>query len=343
MIKFDLTLRTRLFEGRTQCGIGRHAARNGEPVQTALFHRNHSMLHQHVADCLLERGRHVGAVNLNAFHLASVQIIQHGRFQAAEAEVVGGILEFRTRKRNGLRIALFGNLINLRTARIAQANGAGHFIKGLSGRVVTGPSQNLVFSIIPHNDQMGMSAGYHQAHKGRLQIKIFDIIGGNVAFNVVYAHQGQLFRVADSLGLGHSHQKRTYQTRAVGDADSVQIVQGHICCSQGFLNNLIDALNVLAGRDFRNYTAVESMQINLGGNNVGEHFPAIFYHGSRCLVAGALNSQYIDIFFRIHRLTHFSSSSKSSSMDFLSFPATARGNILRTSSMYSSGRVRDGL
>ena len=164
-----------------------------------------------------------------------------------------------------------------------------------------------------------------------------------MSFNMMYAHQRQLFCIADGFRLSHAHQQRAHQPRTIGDAYGVQIVQSHICCSQGFLNDLIDALNVLAGRDFRNYTAVESMQINLGGNHVGEHFPAIFYHGSRCLVAGALNSQYIDIFFRIYRLTHFSSSSKSSSMDFLSFPTTARGNILRTSSMYSSGRVRDGL
>ena len=149
MIKFNLTLRAGFLKGRTQCGIGRHAARNGELVQTALFHRNHSMLHQHVADCLLERGRHVGAINLNAFHLASVQIIQHGRFQAAEAEVIGGILEFGAWKRNSIRIALFRYLVNLRATGIAQTDGAGHFVEGFACGVVPGPSENLIFSIIP--------------------------------------------------------------------------------------------------------------------------------------------------------------------------------------------------
>ena len=343
MIKFNLTLRTRLLEGRAQGRVGRHAACDGEFIEAAFLHCDHGMLHQHIADCLLEGGRHIGAVDLNSLHLAAVQIIQYGRFQATEAEVVGRIFEFRAWKRDGLRVALFGNLINLRTARITQANGAGHFVEGFACRVVAGPSENLVFSIIPYHHQMGVTAGYHQTHKGRFQIRIFDIIGGNVAFDMVYAHQRQLFRIADGFRLGHAHQQRAHQPRAIGDADGVQIVQSHICRSQCFFNDLIDALDMLPGRDFRNHAAIEGMQINLGGNHIGEHFPAIFHHGCRGLVAGALNSQDIDIFFRIHRLTHFSSSSKSSSTDFLSFPATARGNIFRTSSIYSSGRVRDGL
>ena len=78
MIKFDLTLRTRLFEGRTKSGIGRHAAGNGKFIEAAFLHCDHGMLHQYVADCLLERSRHVSPVNFYALHLAAVQIIQHG-------------------------------------------------------------------------------------------------------------------------------------------------------------------------------------------------------------------------------------------------------------------------
>ena len=37
MIKFDLTLRTRLFEGRTKSGIGRHAAGNGKFIEAAFL------------------------------------------------------------------------------------------------------------------------------------------------------------------------------------------------------------------------------------------------------------------------------------------------------------------
>lgn len=79
------------------------------------------MLHQYVADCLLEGGRHIGAVDLDFLHLAAVQIIQYGRFQAAEAEIIRRILEFRAWKRNGLRVSFLRNLIDLRAAGVAEA------------------------------------------------------------------------------------------------------------------------------------------------------------------------------------------------------------------------------
>ena len=43
-------------------------------------------------------------------HLTAVQIVEDGRFQAAEAEIVGRILEFRPGKENGLRISLLESL-----------------------------------------------------------------------------------------------------------------------------------------------------------------------------------------------------------------------------------------
>ena len=148
-----------------------------------------------------------------------------------------------------------------------------------------------------------MAAGDHQTDKGRLQIRIFDIIGGNVALDMVYAHQRQLFRVADGLGLRHAHQKGPHQARPVGDADGVQIIQRHARRIQGFLDHLVDFFDVLAGGDLRHHAAIELVQLDLGRDNIGKHAAPVLYHGSRRLVAGALYGQYIDILFCT--VTHF--------------------------------------
>ena len=64
---------------------------------------------------------------------------------------------------------------------VSQADGAGHLVKSLSRRVVPGPSQNLILAVIFHRHQMRVAAGHHQAAEGGLQIRIFNIVGRNMA------------------------------------------------------------------------------------------------------------------------------------------------------------------
>ena len=124
-------------------------------------------------------------------------------------------------------ISFLCRLVHLRTAGISQSHGAGHLIKGLSRRIVHGAANDLKFPVILHDHQMGMSAGDDQTHKGRLQIRMLDKIGRNVAFDMVDAHQGLFRRVGDGLGLCHSHQKSAHKTGTIGHSNGRHLLQGH--------------------------------------------------------------------------------------------------------------------
>ena len=82
-------------------------------------------------------------------------------------------------------ISLLCRLVNLRSARISESDRAGHLVKGLSGRVVHGASDDLKLAVILYDHQVGMSAGHDQADKRRLQIRMLDKVRGNMSLDVM--------------------------------------------------------------------------------------------------------------------------------------------------------------
>ena len=111
------------------------------------------------------------------FHFAAVEIVQNGGLQAAEAEIIGRICHLCPGKSDGVGISLFRNLINLRAAGIAETDGPGHLVEGLSCRVVSGTADDLIFAVILYDNQMRMTTRHHQAGKGRFEVFVFYIIG----------------------------------------------------------------------------------------------------------------------------------------------------------------------
>ena len=113
---------------------------------------------------------------------------------------------------------------------------------------------------------------------------------------------------------------------------------------QRLLDHLIDLLNVLARGDLGNHSAVQFVQIDLGGNNVGQHRSLPL-----CTTAAAVSSQEVSIARILISLISFiirapQSSNISSADHAESFPAFAvRKYLSSLHSMYCSGRVRDGL
>ena len=169
---------------------------------------------------------------------------------------------------------------------------------------------------------------------------MLDKVRRNVSFNMMYAHQRFPRRVSNGLRLCHAHKQGSHQTWAVGDCHRVRLRQENPRCAQRFLDHLVDPLNMFPGSDLRHNAAIEGVEIDLGRDHVGENFSSISDHRRRSLVTGTLNCQDQCIF---HLLFLPAQSVKTSSIVRPSFAATVRGKIARTSSIYSSGFVRDGL
>ena len=104
-----------------------------------------------------------------------------------------------------MRIALFGCLVHFRTARIAKSDSSRHLIEGLSGRIISRPSNDLELAVILYDDQMRMSAGYDQADKRRLQIRVFNIVCRDMTFNMMHAHKWFFRRKGNGFRLSHTN------------------------------------------------------------------------------------------------------------------------------------------
>ena len=136
-----------------------------------------------------------------------------------------------------------------------------------------------------------MSAGYDQADKRRLQIRVFNIVCRDMTFNMMHTHKWFFRRKGNGFRLSHANKQRTDQPWSVGHADCIDVIQSHLCIFQRLGYYLVDLLNVFSGCDLRHYAAKLGMQCDLGRNDIGKDLPAILHHRSCSLIAGALNRQ----------------------------------------------------
>ena len=154
MIKCYVTFSAFFLKRCPQGRIRSHAAGNGKFIQSISLHCMEGMAHQHIYDCFLEGSSHIRLINLFSLHLASVQIVQHCGFQTAEAEIIFILRHCCSGEVDGIRIAHLRHLVNLGTAGISQSDGTSHLVKSFSRRIISGPSDDLIFTVILDHHQM---------------------------------------------------------------------------------------------------------------------------------------------------------------------------------------------
>ena len=77
-------------------------------------------------------------------------------------------------------VSALGQTIHRRTAWITNAKHASHLIKALPRRIISACAHQSEVGIIPHVDDQRIAAGHTQRNKGRLQIRMGDVIGGDM-------------------------------------------------------------------------------------------------------------------------------------------------------------------
>ena len=189
-------------------------------------------------------------------------------------------------------IAFPGSLVNLWTARISQPHGPGHLIKCLACSVIPGTANDFKFTVVLYNHQMGMSAGYNQAHEGRLKVRVLNKVSRYMAFYMMHSNQRFFSSIGQCLGFRHSHQQSPHQSRSVGHTDGSDILKACLRLCQRPLYHVIHSLDMLPGSNLRNHASIYGMGCNLGRNYIGQHGPSVLHHGCSCLVAGTFYCQY---------------------------------------------------
>ena len=75
-----------------------------------------------------------------------------------------------------------------------------------------------------------------------------------------------------------------------GHGNSINILAGQICSLQSLVSQSIDGLDVLTRCDLRNNTAIDPVQVHLGGNAIGEHLTTVLHNGNGGFIARRFHS-----------------------------------------------------
>ena len=142
-----------------------------------------------------------------------------------------------------------------------------------------------------HADDVAVPARGHEAHKGRLQIRMRHVIRADMALDVVDGNQRLFRRVGQPLRPAHAGEQRAHQPRAVGHGHRVDVVQRQARLPQRLIQKRVDGLHVHARCDFRHHAAVQRVHVDLSGDGVGALDAAVLHHGDGGLVAGALHRE----------------------------------------------------
>ena len=203
-------------------------------------------------------------------------------------------------------IAGLGHFVQGRTAGIGHSQNPGYLIEALPCRIVQGGTQNLHLRIVQHIYNHGMSAGDHQAQKRRLQIGIGQVVGRNVAPDVVHRDQGLVHGEGSGFREVHAHQHGANQPRGIGHGHGINVVPGQARVDERLVSQAVNGLDVLPGGNLRHHTAIEPVQVHLGGNAVRQHLPAVSDNGNGSLITGGLHRQNIH---KLHSFRRISASS----------------------------------
>ena len=121
-------------------------------------------------------------------------------------------------------VALLGQRVDAGPAGIGQPQHPRGLVEGLARRVVHGLAQQAVLAVIGHLHQMAVPAGHHQAHKGRRQLRVGQVIGGDMALNMVDGNHRLAAGIAEALHAVHAGEQRAHQPRAVGHGKGVHVL-----------------------------------------------------------------------------------------------------------------------
>ena len=206
-----------------QTAIGRDAARQTDLLCAGVGGGEKELFCEDARDALLEAGREVGDVDVSTLHLGLIHLVQHGGLEAGEADVVLA-LHMRHRQTVGFRVAGLGGVGDAGTAGIGQAQRPGHLVKGLAGGVVHRVAEDVVMGVVLYLHDVAVSAGRHKAEEGRLQLRVGQVEGCNVAPQMVDRHQRLARRVGEALGKVDAHQNCADEAGREGDSHGVHIV-----------------------------------------------------------------------------------------------------------------------
>ena len=164
-----------------------------------------------------------------------------------------------------------GHPVDVRPARVGQAEHPGHLVVRLAGGVVDGGAQlGDPGGDAVHPEQRGVPARDQQRHAGGGQRAVLEQVDGHVTGEVVDPVERLVQRVRQGLGTGQPHDERPHQTRSGGDRDPVDLGQIDVGRGAGSLQGRHHGLEVGPAGHLGHHPAEPDVLRHAGGDLVGQ-------------------------------------------------------------------------
>ena len=224
------------------------------------------------------------------------QKVARGRLQAAEAEIIVGLRQHRPGKIVRPRIPLLGQAIEGRTPGVGQADQFGDFVEAFPGRVIDCGAEQMMSQLGLEVDQQGVPAADDERN---VWLKRFEVrarrVAGNprrvqVRFVMVNADKRFAQSERDGLGSFETDHQRAGQPGPARRGGGIHFRRRNLCCAQRRLRDRNQVAQMLARSQLGDNAAVGGMEIDLGGDRVGQHSPVSNHRGAG-FIAGSFEGQ----------------------------------------------------
>ena len=281
-------------EQRAQPAVGGHPATDQQVLRAGRGTGVHGLGAEHVADRFLEAGGDVRHRDGQAVSFPRLDPAGHGGLDSGEREVEPMPDEVLARGQPAGEPHV-GRIpgrrpVDRRSARIRQPEQPGDLVVRLPGRVVDGRTElDDRGGDLLHQQQRGVAAGDEQGDARLGQRAVLQQVDGDVTHQVVDPVQRLVERVRERLGGGEPDHQRPHQPGPTGDGDAVQFGQIDVGLGEGTFQGGSDGLQVRSAGHLRHHPAEPGMQVDAGGDLVGQQLMAPD-QADAGLVAGGLHA-----------------------------------------------------
>ena len=186
-------------------------------------------------------------------------------------------------------VAGLGQVVDGLSAGVWQAEHTRSLVKALTGRIVARGAEDAQVGIVAHVADERVAARNSQAHERRLQLRVGDVVGRDVAAHMVHRDERHAERERGGLGKVHADEQRADEPRRAGDGHGVDVTAGQTGHCQRAVGQLGDDLHVRARGDLGYDAAVNGVQVSLGKDLIGQHLAPVAHNGDGRLVTGGFN------------------------------------------------------
>ena len=277
--------------------VGRDAS--GDVADAGLFRGADELVEQDLDDGCLQRGAEVGLVALD-----ELRVLGHGVAQRVEErgletrERVVVTLHVGACEAEGLRVALLGQAVDHRSARVGESHHLGALVERFACGIVDRRADDAHLERRIDAHDLRVSAAHEQAQEreirvGKRTVGQVDEVREDVPLQVVHLDHRDVARDGESLGEGDPHEQRSEQSGTARESDGVELVGRDACFAQRRVHHGDDVLLVRPRCQFGDDAAVLHVH-GLRGDDVRQQHVAA-QHRRRGVVARGFDAENCNI------------------------------------------------